>query len=170
MSIAACTPTPPVIGVVVFDPVAFLVQYPQFSSVATTALNFNFTLATLLLNNSCCSVVQDAPTRQTLLNLLTAHITQLFNGINGQAPAGLVGRIATASEGSVNVAAEYASTMSLNAAFLAQTPFGAMFLAATAIYRTMRYVAAPPRLYDPPGYFIGGPGLGWGGAPWGGIR
>jgi len=173
MSIAACptTGTAPITGVVVFEPAVFITLYPMFAGIASTILQFNFDLATLLLANDCCNVVTDALKRERLLGLLTAHITYLFNGTNNGAgvvtpPVGIVGRIASATEGSVTAAAEYASTMDLNAAFLTQSPWGALFLAGTAVYRTARYVPAPQRNYGPfP--FYGGPGFGFGGG-WGG--
>jgi hypothetical protein len=169
MTIEACPPSiAPTLGVVVFDPAAFIASYPMFSTVATNTLTANFGVATLYLNNSCCSVVTDANVRQSLLNLLTAHVTALFNGVGGAAPAGIVGRIAQATEGSVSVAAEYSSQVSQSQAWYLQTAWGAAYWAATVNYRGMRYVAAPRRNYGPwplyggPGMFpIGGPG--WGG-------
>jgi Protein of unknown function (DUF4054) len=126
-------------GIVAFDPAAFQAAYPSFASVSGAALTSNFGLATLYLNNSYCSVVQDAPTRAQLLNLATAHITALLNGVNGQPPSGVVGRISNATQGSVSVQMEY-KTNSEAAAFWQQTQWGAAFWAATAVYRTMRYV------------------------------
>src|ERR1035441_6967557 len=150
MSIGACAPSVPTPGVVVFDPAAFIVLYPSFATVATAALNFNFLQATLMLNNTCGSSVCDAPTRELLLGLLTAHITALLNGVNGQGLSGLVGRITDATEGTVSVSAEMAvQTTSLYVASLSQTQWGMMFLAATVRFRSMRYVAAPPRNYGP---------------------
>ncbi len=99
----------------------------------------NFQLATLQLNNSYASIVQDAPTRAYLLNLLVAHITQLTYGIDGQAPTGIVGRISSATQGSVAVQTEF-QTQSEAAAFYVQTQFGAIYWQSTAIYRTARYV------------------------------
>ena len=162
MSITGCTPTVPTPGVVVFDPAAFQADYPSFSTVSTGALNFNFSLAELQLNNTCGSRICDAPTRQTLLGLLTAHITALLNGVNGQPPAGIAGRISDAQEGSVSVSFEFtAPTTSQLVASLQTTQWGLMFLAATAKYRTMQYVVPPPVFYNPYGYgpagaFFGG--------------
>jgi hypothetical protein len=126
-------------GIVAFDPAAFVAAYPSFASVSATVLTGNFNLATLQLNNGFCSVVQDAPTRAQLLNLLTAHITALLNGVNGQPVSGVVGRISNATQGSVSVQMEF-KTDSEAASFFVQTPWGAAFWQATAVYRTMRYV------------------------------
>ena len=146
MSIAPCSSAPaPVSGVVVFEPAVFIVTYPEFSAVSAAALQVNFGLATLILNNSCCSVVSDANVRETLLNVLTAHITALLNGVNGQPVSDLVGRINSATEGSVSVSAEYAAGLSQSQAWFIQTKYGALFWTLTAQYRTMRYIPPPNR-------------------------
>ena len=142
MGIDACAATPVTPGIVTFDPVAFQSAFPAFALVPGAALSANFTFATLLLNNSCCSVVCDAPTRAQLLNLIVAHITALLNGVNGQAPGGAVGRIASATEGSVSATTEM-MTQTESAAFWNQTQWGAMYWRMTAQYRTARYF--PPR-------------------------
>lgn len=126
-------------GIVAFDPAAFKAAFPSFASVPDSVITGNFNLATLYLNNSYCSVVQDEPTRAQLLNLATAHVTALLNGVNGQPASGTVGRISNATQGSVSVQMEF-KTDSEAASFWAQTPWGAAFWAATAVYRTMRYV------------------------------
>lgn len=152
-------------GVVVFEVGAFLAAFPQFSTVPAGALQFNFTQATLQLDNSCRSKVQDAVLREQLLWLLTAHITRLLNGENGKAAAALVGRISDATEGSVSVTAEMPGATTLDEAYYLQTQYGATYWRATARFRTMQYVRATntPRYGRPPG--LGGPyGNGSGGS------
>lgn len=129
-------------GSVVFSAEEFLDSYPQFTQVSPAALQGNFSLACLLLDNSSASVVQDAPTRQYLLYLLTCHISALLNGVDGEPPAGTVGRISDATQGSVSVRAEWASSVSNSEAFYIQTQWGAMAWQMMAQYRTARYV--PP--------------------------
>jgi hypothetical protein len=121
MAVVPCTPVAPVRGIVTFDPAAFVILYPEFATVGAAQLNFNFARAQLLLNNSCGSRVQAADVRDTLLQMLVAHITALSNGVNGQPPQGIVGRIATAAEGTVNVSAEYSSEVSQSEAYYIQT-------------------------------------------------
>jgi hypothetical protein len=165
VTIGPCTNTPPTPGVVVYNQAQFLASYPEFTATNTaypTALANNFLTATLLLNNSCCSRVVDVNVRQQLLYMLTAHLTALYQGVNGQPPQGVVGRVSDATEGSVSMSAEYASTVSMSAAFYLQTQYGATFWASTVTYRTMTYVAAPPRCYGPYGSF-GAPFQGYGG-------
>jgi Protein of unknown function (DUF4054) len=141
MSIEACAPIPVTPGIVVFDPTDFQTRYPAFATVSDAALQQNFNQATLMLENSCCSIVKDAPTREILLNLATAHITALLNGVNGQPPQGIVGRVSSAQEGSVSVQAEML-TQSMSAAYWMQTPWGAAFWQMTLPFRTARYI--PP--------------------------
>lgn len=138
MGITACTPTPITPGIVTFDPVAFIAAFPAFTSVPSAALSANFLFATLLLENTCCSPVKDAPTRAALLNLIVAHITALLNGVNGDPPQGAVGRVSSASEGSVSVQLDF-KTESEAASYFAQTQWGGLYWRMTAQYRTARY-------------------------------
>ena len=114
MGISPCAPQPITPGIVTFDPVAFIAAFPRFKTPTgmtdaawQAVLTGNFNLATLQLNNSCGSVVCDAPTRATLLNLLVAHITQTLYGIDGLPPSDVVGRINSAQEGSASLQSEY---------------------------------------------------------------
>ena len=126
-------------GSVIFSSSEFLALYPVFTP-QTASLQANFNLATLLLNNSAASVVQDAPTRQQLLYLLTAHMTTLLTGAGTNPPTGTVGRIGSATQGSITAQMEWASTVGNAEAFYIQTQWGATAWLMMAPYRTMRYV------------------------------
>lgn len=130
-------------GIVQFDPTAFKSAFPAFATLDDAVLTANFNFATLQLNNSYGSIVQDVNTRAQLLNLLTAHITALLNGVNGKPPTGTVGRVANATQGSVSVQLDF-RTDSEAAAFYAQTTWGSLFWQLTVVYRTFRY-ASPAR-------------------------
>ncbi len=127
-------------GIVVFDPAAFILRYPEFSAVSSGVLGMYFSEATIYLDNTVTSIVPDVAVRAVYLNMLTAHIAKI-NG-NG-APSGVVGRVASASEGSVSASMAYAAPTGSRAWF-DQTPYGASFWQATRSYRTMRY-RAPAR-------------------------
>lgn len=144
MSIAPCSNTPPVLGVVVFDPAAFILRYPEFAATPPALLQMYFAEATLYLNNGCCSRVQDAAVREVLLNMLVAHIAWLNGQGEGNPGANpsMVGRISSATEGSVSVQSQYASNTSQSMAFFTQTKYGAAYWQATARWRTMVYI--PP--------------------------
>jgi len=163
MSVIPCASVVVTQGIVVFDAAVFKTQYPAFATVSNTVLQVDFDIATLFLNNSCCSVVKDANIRERLLNMVTAHIAALLQGENGKPPSGIVGRVDKASEGTVSVSASYVSDMSMSEAYFSQTPYGAMFWTATAGYRAFHYVPAPLNgcVGRGPGFY--GPGFGGGG-------
>lgn len=149
MTIAACPPSTPITpGVVVFSSDEFLAIYPEFAGAATPALQFNFNLASLNISNCCGSPVPDPNVRQSLLYLLTAHITALFtpSAQNTNQPPGIVGRISNATEGSVSVGAQMPGTIS--SAWFDQTKYGAQFWAITAVFRTMHHIPAPQDCCD----------------------
>lgn len=134
---------------VIFSATEFKLKFPPFVTVADGLLDSDFDVATLFLTNSCCSVVRSLEKRKKLLYLLTAHVAELLQGANGKPPSGVVGRVASATQGSVTVSVQYASQMSMTEAYFAQTQYGVMFWQATAKYRTMRYAA--PANYCFPG-------------------
>jgi hypothetical protein len=130
-------------AVAVFDPAAFKVQYPQWAALPDLQLQAYFDTATLYFRNDGTSPARTVAIQTLLLNLLTAHITFLSAGADGKGPVQIVGRVNSASEGSVSVGADYPATPT-NAWFL-QTPFGASFWQATAAYRMARYIPGPTR-------------------------
>lgn len=127
--------------IVVFDPTAFKARYPEFGTVAESLLTLYFGEATMYLDNTDCSRVTDIPQRTVLLNMLTAHVAAMNGtGVGGKGASGLVGRVNSATEGSVSVSVDYASTASGTMAWYLQTPYGAAYWAATGRYRTMHYI------------------------------
>lgn len=129
-------------GIVVFDYQNWARRYPEFSTVTIPLAADYFAEAGLYLDNGTCGLVSDLSVRSLLLNMLTAHIAALNSGTNGQAPSGLVGRITSATEGSVSVTVD-GGEMPGSAAWYMQTQYGASFYRATAKYRGMRYIPAP---------------------------
>jgi hypothetical protein len=133
-------------AVVVFNQKSFLERYPEFN--ATLALEWNTKAAVLCFSEACIYLdntdVSRIPVaqRETLLNMLTAHILALNFGVNGKTPTDLVGVVTNASEGSVSVGASMGSGMSETAAWYNQTKYGA------AYYRASRVFASA--LYRPP--------------------
>lgn len=136
-------------GVIVqFSYSNFIAIYPQFAGLSQPQVEQGaLPIAELYCRNDGGGPVSTAQTQTTLLNLMVAHVCQLMYCANGQAPAGIVGRISDATEGSVSVSADFPTTP--NNAWFLQTPFGAAFWAATAAYRTMRYVPGPQRIFSP---------------------
>ena len=95
-----------------------------------------FNEATLYQRNDGGGPIDDPTTALMLLNMLVAHIADLNSPKN--ADGSLVGRIASAAEGSVNVSTEYAVAPG-SEKWYAQTKYGAAWWQATTTYRTMRY-------------------------------
>lgn len=126
-------------GVVSFDPAAFKARYPEFTTLDAGLLQSYFDETALLLDNTESSRVREVEIRKPLLWMLTAHIAFLNGGANGQAPTPLVGRVASATQGSVSVSLDMPSG-SANSAWYMQTKYGAAFWNATARFRTMRYL------------------------------
>ena len=122
-------------GVVVFDLVEFRELYP-FIKATDAQLNGYFLIAETFLDNTKCSVVRDLEQRKTMLYLLVAHIAT----ITGMAESGnpVVGRIGSATEGTVSVSLDY-GTMGNNERWYLQTPWGAMYWQLTKKYRSMLY-------------------------------
>lgn len=137
-------------AVAVFDYTLWATRYPDLAqSVSSSTAATYFAEAGLYLNNTDSSIVQDVNARLVLLNMLVAHLAALYSAIGGQAASPLVGRITNAAEGSVNVQAQF-DVPPGTAQWFAQTKYGAAFWAATAPYRTMRYVPTPPYPGNPP--------------------
>lgn len=125
---------------VVFDGVAFLTRFPEFADTPDSQLQATFDeAAALYLDNTDSSPVKSLPARAALLNLLVAHLTQLTSGSGTQAASPLVGNVTSVSEGSVSISGDPLALPG-TAAWYGLTKYGASYWAATATYRTMRYV------------------------------
>ncbi|WP_336747889.1 DUF4054 domain-containing protein [Pantoea vagans] len=134
-------------AVVVFDLAAFRARYPEFETVSDALLNAYFIEATVYLNNTDTSPVTDVNQRAVFLNMLVAHLAAMNSGVGGQASSGLVGRVTSASEGSVSVSVDAGPSSSASWWYL-QTPYGAAYWQATLSYRTIRYLpGASPSMY-----------------------
>lgn len=100
-----------------------------------------FDIATTIHRNDGGGPVNDAAQQLNLLNMVTGHLAALFAPpAPGQAPSTLVGRISSATQGSVSVQAAYSNNVTEQMAFFIQTKWGALYWLATAPYRTMRYI------------------------------
>lgn len=135
-----------------FNYSAWIARYPEFTGAVSEELAaLFFAEAGLYLDNTDASIVQDAGIRLVLLNMLVAHIAVLAGGLEpGGKPSGLVGRVSSASEGSVSVSTDTGLTPG-TAVWFQQTTYGLSFWQATKAYRSARYVAAPPYNFEPRG-------------------
>lgn len=129
--------------VVVFDPVAFKIRYPEFAGVADVTLSACFLEAGLYLSNSDASPVQNIDRRTLYLNMLTAHIAYLAGTLSADGQPRPVGRVSQAGEGSVSAGFEYGTPGTQ--AWFVQTQYGSSFIQATTSLRGFRYRAQPTR-------------------------
>lgn len=132
-------------SVIVFDPVAFLATYPEFSTAPNTVsqarATLMFTIAeNAILDNTDGSPVMDPNYRTQLFYMLVAHLLLLFGTsdtptLNNAPP----GRISSATQGTVTSQFEYIIPQgSAMAAWFLQTKYGALFWTATARFRSAR--------------------------------
>lgn len=132
--------------VVVFDPAVFKVAFPEFADVPDQRLTVLFTLAGTLLDNTDASPVVDVQQRAAMFDLIIAHLLTLFGttvaGAAGSGPSGVVGRLASATEGTVSSSFEMNVPQNAGAAWWNQTQYGAMYWMLTAPFRSMRYFPA----------------------------
>jgi hypothetical protein len=156
-------PIPPV------PPVAFVYQtwvgmFPEFGSVNDELAQGYFLRASMICANSTINPLFCYGTLQTVLYLLTAHIAKLNAPVDdngnpttvGQPNPSIVGRINSATQGSVSVQAEWGngSSSSPTEAWYLQTKYGAEAWTGMAPVRTFRYAARPTRV--PSGAYPGG--------------
>lgn len=143
------SPTP----VITFDFATWVAGYPEFSACSSAQGQAWFNRADLYFANEACNpaLVAGESRFAEYIYMLTSHIAWLSAprdasgnpAAAGSAPSPIVGRIASASEGSVSVSAEWNGSGSPSEAWFLQTKYGAAFWQATAQYRTARYMAQP---------------------------
>lgn len=126
--------------IAVFDYATWAAMYPELLPRCTQPVaTAYFAQAGLLCDNTDGAVIPaDGTTyepRLTLLGLVTAHLAALSPA--NVSRQGLVGRISSASQGSVSISATMEGAAG-NAAFWNQTTYGATYWQMTAGYRTMR--------------------------------
>ncbi|ATM86688.1 DUF4054 domain-containing protein [Yersinia frederiksenii] len=126
-------------AIVVLDITKFRAMFPEFSNVADEILPFLFDQATDYLNNSDFSLVDDIIKRERLLYLLMAHLAYMrYGDASGNGGSGMVGRLSSASEGSVSVSSE-AGVVDFRYMWYTQSPYGMDYWQATKSYRMANY-------------------------------
>lgn len=109
-------------AVVVFDVDEFRAIYPHFTDITDTQLEHYFEDATLYLDNSDSSRVQDLTLRKSMLYKIVCHLATL-----AQRGGGVTGALTSASEGSVSASYSPLTGGSESAAWWNQTACGAAF-------------------------------------------
>lgn len=135
-----------------FDYNAWVALFPEFANVNSAQAGLYNQLAGLYFDTQGWpSGLTQAP---SLMNLLTAHIAWLYAPRDAlgnpsstgtvSAPA-LVGRISSATQGSISVQSEYDANSSPSEKWYSQSKYGAALWAALAQFRTGFYVPGPQR-------------------------
>jgi len=145
-------------GPIAFSYSTWVARYPEFSGVVPALATLYFAEACLYVDNTGLGPISDPGTLTVILNMTTAHIAALnspktgdvYNS-NGTEPASpLVGRIASATEGSVTVSAEMPDQPG-TAAWWQQTKYGTAAYQAMLPFRVFRYFGNPRRrVFNPP--------------------
>lgn len=126
-------------AIVTLDIPKFRAMFPEFSNVSDEQLTFLFEQSTDYLNNSDYSLVDDAIKRERLLYLLMAHLAYMrYGDEKGNGGSGMVGRISSATEGSVSVSSDL-GPVEFRYAWYTQSPYGMDFWQATKVYRMANY-------------------------------
>ena len=137
-------------GVVVqFDYASWIARYPEFASVPQATAQLYFNEATTYHRNDGGGPINNAAKQSILLNMMTAHVAALADTQRQSA----VGRINSATEGSVTAQMDFVDPSTDRRAWLQQTQYGAAYLAATTGITTMNYRAPPPRLFGGRGVY-----------------
>ena len=127
--------------------------FPELSLYTNSAQATQYwTEATMLLDNTISSPVQDIAQRTAILNLITAHICALRQPLGGQPSSPLVGRISDATEGSVSVKAEM-NVAPGSAQYFAQSKYGIQAWQMLLPFRSARYYPGPRRVFTPAGMY-----------------
>jgi hypothetical protein len=144
--------------VVTFTPndyVAWQAQFPELGYIGYETAYEWYVTSDLFLRNDGTAPISTYARQQKAMFFLMAHLIALFgpqpgtglpNGATASNPTGgMVGRVSTASEGSVSVSSEYAAANNENAAWYAQTRYGAAYWQLINIWRRFRYMPGPVR-------------------------
>ncbi len=140
-------------AVVTFNFTTWTTAYPEFASCTSAQGQTWFNLADLIFANEECNPAFSLGVDRfsNLLYLLTSHIAWLNAprdaagnpAATGQLASTLVGRINSATQGSVTVSTEYPVDANGREKWFAQTPWGALFWQATSQFRMFIYGANP---------------------------
>ncbi|WP_063657371.1 DUF4054 domain-containing protein [Candidatus Arsenophonus triatominarum] len=124
--------------VVTLDIAVFRRDYPQYDNVADTQLNLMFDIAQTAFDNSEGALEPDLDKRKRLLYLLAAHLCDITFGDTkgkGSGASGAIGRVASASEGSVSVSLDVGQGLPYSQAWY----WGQLFWQLTKPYRMFAY-------------------------------
>lgn len=148
------SPTP----IITFNYANWVASFPEMAGCSPAQGQTFFDRAdSFFANDACNPAITLGEVRFTrLMYLMTSHLAWLYaprDASGNPAQAGtpsspLVGRLNSASEGSVSVGTEWKGTEA-GEEFFIQTKYGAEFWQAMAAFRTFRYAAQPTVVAGP---------------------
>jgi hypothetical protein len=127
-----------------FDYGLWSTRYPEFSNVSAMQAELLWEEAAIYHRNDGGGPVTSIPMQQAMLNMLVAHLAMLNYGTAAAPASGLVGRISSATQGSVSVSADLTGAPG-TAIWFSQTSYGLSYWQATAVFRSMHYRRGHPR-------------------------
>ncbi|WP_347220347.1 DUF4054 domain-containing protein [Chryseobacterium sp.] len=120
-------------NIFVFDPAEFKELYPQFSKFTDKQLQWFFDqVENTVLDNTATSCI-DVKTRRKLFYYLVAHVAELQGRIDSR-NSSLIGRVSSATEGSVSINTDFPTSVGKLSSWLNQTPYGVSYLAMISPY------------------------------------
>lgn len=134
-----------------FDYNKWIGWYPEFAGCSPQQGAAWFARAHLYCKNNAWNPVYFDGILEQLLYMVTSHLGAMYAprgdggcyAASGTPAPPIVGRISSASEGSVSLSSEWDGSGSPSEAFFTQTKYGAEYWQATAGVRTMHYAAQP---------------------------
>jgi len=134
-------------AVVVFVPADFKIAFPEFATVPDARLTALFNMiGYTIIDNTDASIITDLDQRSSLMYLLLAHMLTLYGWVSASGTVtpgtGAVGRVSSATEGTVSTSLEYKAAATAGEAWYNQTQYGAMYWVMTAPFRSFRYIPA----------------------------
>lgn len=156
-------------GPITFSYPNWITLFPELSGVSSAQATLYFGLASMYVRNDGGGPINDPVLLTNLLNLTTAHVAKLLSQqtagspeTGGQeGPSGTVGRISSATEGSVSVQLDVPPDVMTQGWFWLQTSYGALAWQMLKPFRTFRFVGSTKRrTYNPPARY-------WGNGGWG---
>lgn len=130
-----------------FDYAVWIARYPEFADVNEATATAYFAEASIYHDNSGVGEPSDPVIQLLLMNMMTAHVAALYSGPGGVLSP-FIGRVSSATEGSVSISSEGFAGIVGSQQWLLQSRYGSSYWFATTPYRTFRYVPGPRRVFD----------------------
>jgi hypothetical protein len=128
----------------------FITLFPEFTNTISEPMyEIYWDIAGKYCRNDGTGLVSDQDTQFIILNLLCAHLGQLFAGSSLMPALPFPGAVSSATEGSVSMGITALIGRNPNAAWYQQTKYGAAAWDLMAPYRLFRYFPGPRRVFDP---------------------